>query len=183
MDRNSTPFSPLKDKHCPVAADDLLPSTVQREMLLGKCLFLPWLISVGLKGHGREEDRDDQSWLIKEDALFLSPTLSVICMHGSDVKCLPVKRRKRTLFVCHTTPRPTFALAHECLEYSQSLMNRKDPFKGWMSLTGEEKCMLTTRYVPRQAENRKSTLATWCVCFSGGNKHKVAWSKIKLVVQ
>lgn len=77
-----------------MAVDDLLPSTVQREMLLGKCLFLPSLISPGWKDHGTEEDRDDQSWLIKEDAPFLSPTLSVICMRSSDVKCLPVKRKK-----------------------------------------------------------------------------------------
>lgn len=57
----------VKDQLCPVAVDDLLSFSVQREMLLGKCclaagsLFLLSLISPGWKDHGTEEDRYDQS--------------------------------------------------------------------------------------------------------------------------
>lgn len=77
-----------------LTADSPLSPNVQREMLLGKCwsatggLCLQRLISPGWRDHGTEEDLYDQSCLIKEEAHSLS---GVICIHCSDVKCLPLK--------------------------------------------------------------------------------------------
>lgn len=58
-----------------------------RKMLLGSPTACA-LISPGWKDCGTEEDLYDQSCLIKEEVHSLS---GVICIHGSDVKCLPLK--------------------------------------------------------------------------------------------